>query len=151
MGEKKRVGVGFGVLIRKGNLILLGKRHDDPKKASSELRGEGTWTMPGGKLEFGESFEEGAIREVREETGIQVKKVRIMCINNDRVEGAHFVTIGMMCESFIGEPHVCEPDEITQWRWFSLDALPTPLFFASRKILDNIRENIFYRDATARE
>lgn len=44
--------------------VLLGQRHSDPEKADSALHGEGTWTMPGGKLHFGESFEEGATREV---------------------------------------------------------------------------------------
>ena len=55
-------------MIKKGNKILLGKRNSDPKKADSELSGEGTWTMPGGKIEFGEELEEAAKREVLEET-----------------------------------------------------------------------------------
>jgi len=41
----KTVGVGVGVLILKDNKILLGKRNEDPEKASSFLHGEGTWTM----------------------------------------------------------------------------------------------------------
>lgn len=58
---KKRVGAGIGVMIlNKESKVLLGKRHYDPQKADSELHGEGSWTMPGGKLEFGETFEEGA-------------------------------------------------------------------------------------------
>ena len=67
MGQeaKKKVGVGFGVMLMKEGKVLLGKRHVDPEKADSELHGEGTWTMPGGKLEYGESFEDGAKREVR--------------------------------------------------------------------------------------
>jgi 8-oxo-dGTP diphosphatase len=69
------IGVGFGVMIlNDNNEVLLGKRHGDSKKASSLLHGEGTWTMPGGKLHFGESFEEGAHREVLEETGIKINK-----------------------------------------------------------------------------
>ena len=66
--KEKKVGVGFGVLLLKDKKILLGKRHEDPEKADSELHGAGTWTMPGGKLEFGETFEQGARREVLEET-----------------------------------------------------------------------------------
>ncbi len=66
------IGVGFGVLLLKDGKMLLGKRHEDPSKASSALHGEGTWTMPGGKLHFRESFEEGAKREVLEETGIKL-------------------------------------------------------------------------------
>ena len=70
--ENKKVGVGFGVMMMRGEKILLGRRHADPNKADSELHGEGSWTMPGGKLEFGESFEDGARREVREEAGMDL-------------------------------------------------------------------------------
>jgi 8-oxo-dGTP pyrophosphatase MutT (NUDIX family) len=73
--DKKKVGAGIGVLVLKNEKVLLGKRHDEAEKASSELHGEGTWTMPGGKLHFQESFEEGAKRELEEETGITDAKV----------------------------------------------------------------------------
>ena len=53
--KKKKVGVGFGVMmLNKEGRVLLGRRNEDPEKADSELKGEGTWTMPGGKLEFQE-------------------------------------------------------------------------------------------------
>lgn len=78
--ENTKVGVGFGILIIKENKFLLGKRHEDPDKADSELHGEGTWTMPGGKLRFGESFEEGAAREVLEETGIKVRSLEVISL-----------------------------------------------------------------------
>ena len=103
MNKEPKVGVGFGVMLLKNRKILLGKRNEDAKKADSELRGEGTWTMPGGKLEYQESFEEGARREVMEETGIILKDVKVICVNNDKNESAHFVTIGLFSEDFEGE------------------------------------------------
>lgn len=63
--QKQRVQVGIGVIILKGNKILLGKRIDGHSK--------GTWQSTGGHLEFGESFEDGARREIKEETGLEVK------------------------------------------------------------------------------
>jgi len=146
MSEKK-VGVGFGVLILKDNKVLLGKRHDDPAKADSELHGEGTWTMPGGKFEFGETFEESAAREVIEETGIEVNqdKLKLISLSNDKVTDAHFVTIGFLCEDFKGEAKVMEPDEITEWRWFDLDNLPDKVFFPSTKVLKNYLGNTIYK------
>lgn len=142
--KKKKVGVGFGIMILRGNKVLLGKRHEDPEKASSLLNGAGTWTMPGGKLHFGETFEEGAKRETMEETGIKLNNVNVICVNNDMVETAHFITIGLFSDNFEGEPQVMEPDEITEWRWFDLHELPNPLFFPSAKILENYKTKKFY-------
>jgi len=142
--ENKKIGVGFGVMLFRNGKILLGKRHEDPEKASSLLKGAGTWTMPGGKLDFGETFEEGAKREVLEETGIMLKNASIICVNNDVVETAHFVTLGLFSDSFEGEPKVMEPDEITEWKWFDLSNLPSPLYFPSAKILENYKQKKFY-------
>ena len=142
--EKKRVGVGFGVMVMKNGKVLLGKRHSDPEKADSELHGEGTWTMPGGKLEYDESFEDGARREAYEETGIVLNGAEVICVNNDKNEHAHFVTVGLWSDDFSGEPKVMEPDEIVEWRWFPLESLPSPLYFPSAKIIENYRKKLFY-------
>jgi 8-oxo-dGTP diphosphatase len=87
----------------KDGKVLLGQRHPDPDKADSTLHGEGTWTMPGGKLDFGETFEDGAAREVFEETGIKVDKSSLKLINvtNDIVPDAHFITLGFLCKKSI--------------------------------------------------
>ncbi len=143
--KKKKMGIGFGVMmLNKEDKLLLGKRNEDPEKADSELKGEGTWTMPGGKLEFQESFEQGAEREVMEETGIKLNKVDVICVNNDVGETAHFVTIGLFSDDFEGLPQVLEPDEITEWKWFSLDNLPEKVFFPSAKVLENYKQKEFY-------
>ena len=139
------VKVGFGVMILKGDKVLLGKRHPDPEKASSALHGEGTWTMPGGKLHFGETFEAGAKREVAEETGMDAKSFGVISLTNNIVTDAHFVTIGLLCKDFEGEPKVMEPDEIIEWRWFSLNELPKPIYPASEQVLKNFSEKIFYK------
>lgn len=139
------MGVGVGVVVvNKEGKILLGKRNGDPEKAGSELRGEGTWTMPGGKLHYGESFEDAAKREVLEETGIKLNDVRIIAVNNDKNEHAHFVTIGIYADGFEGEARLMEPEEIVEWKWFSLDDLPFPIYMPSAKVLWNYRKNKFY-------
>lgn len=144
MKKEKKVGVGFGVMVLKDRKILLGRRNEDTKKADSELRGEGTWTMPGGKLEYQESFEEGARREVMEETGIILKNVKVICVNNDKNEYAHFVTIGLFSEDFEGEVEVLEPEEITEWNWFASKDLPKNIFPPSKKVLENFKAKKFY-------
>lgn len=141
-----RIGVGFGVMLLKDNKVLLGKRNPDPKKASSLLHGEGTWTMHGGKLKFKEKFEDGAKREVFEETGIKVNNLKVISLSNDVVEDAHFVTIGLLCQDFSGSAKVMEPNQIIKWGWFDLKKLPEPLFFPSKKIIQNYLFKQFYDD-----
>lgn len=144
MTDKQKIGIGIGVIMVKNGKVLLGKRHEDPEKASSLLNGAGTWTMPGGKLHFGETFEKAAKREVLEETGIKLGKTKVICVNQDMVKNAHFVTIGLLSKNFSGEPKVMEPEEITQWRWFNLNKLPKPIYFPSAKVLKNYKLKKFY-------
>jgi ADP-ribose pyrophosphatase YjhB (NUDIX family) len=87
------------MILRDGK-ILLGKRHDDPEKASSLMHGEGTRTMPGGKMDYGETFEQLVAREVMEETGmtIDTTNLKVISVTNDIVHDNHFITIGFLCE-----------------------------------------------------
>lgn len=139
-------GAGMGIILLRDDKILLGKRTEDVSKGTSELKGEGTWTLPGGKIHFKESFEDVLVREVKEETGIDLNSFEIICVNNDIAGEKHFVTVGAISEEFEGEANVMEPEEITEWKWFSLDELPEKLFAPSEKIIKNYNEGIFCRD-----
>ena len=100
--QKKKVGAGFGVILEKDGEILLGLRHPDPDKADSAFRSAGEWSLPGGKLEWGETFEDGAIREVKEETGIAISDPRVVSVHNCMNEHAHFMTVGLVASSWKG-------------------------------------------------
>ncbi len=63
--EKIKPGVGVGVMVLRDNKILLGLKKPDKVKVSTELRGEGTWTMPDGKVEFMETLVDAAKRELK--------------------------------------------------------------------------------------
>lgn len=142
--EQKKVGAGLGViLVRKGK-ILLGKRHPDPDKADSVFRSAGEWCIPGGKLDFGETFEECAVREVYEETGIKISDPKIISVHNCKNEHAHFMTVGVIAKNWQGEASVMEPDEITEWKWFSLKRLPRPRYFPSFMVIENYLKKKFY-------
>lgn len=137
MSQGPRVGIGVGVMIIKDEKILLGLRHSDPEKADSELHGEGTWTMPGGKIEFGEDPHETAVREVLEETGMRIKPSKLISVSSEKVPDAHFITLGFLCKDFEGEPKVMEPDEIVEWKWFPLNEIPENFFEPSKNVLNN--------------
>lgn len=127
--NKSQVQVGIGVIIFKGNKILLGKRIDGHNKD--------TWQSTGGHLEFGESFEDCARREVREETGLEVTNIKQVIATNDIFfkEAKHYVTIFMACEYKNGTPSVREPNKCSEWRWFDKGNLPENLFLPYDKIL----------------
>jgi 8-oxo-dGTP diphosphatase len=114
--------VGIGVMIFKDGKILLAKR-----KGS---HGAGEWSVPGGHLEYMESIEECARREVVEEVGITIKNVRFLCLLNLKdYAPKHYVGIELIADWESGEPRIIERDKIEgAWEWRDLDNLPSPLF-----------------------
>ena len=135
-------------MILKDGKILLGRRHEDPAKADSDLHGEGSWTMPGGKLEFKEGLKEAGCRETMEESSLTIKPedLELISLSNDVVPDKHFVTIGFLCTVFSGEPKVMEPDEIVEWKWFDLNDLPSPVFMPSERIIKNYLAKKIYQE-----
>jgi 8-oxo-dGTP diphosphatase len=122
--------VGVGVLIFKDKQILLGKRQSS--------HGEGTWAPPGGHLEFNETFEACAIREVKEEIGITIYMPEYLAVTNDifEEEQKHYVTI-FMCANFPEGKRIktLEPDKTDSWEWFNLDNLPDNLFLPLQNLI----------------
>ena len=130
---KPRPGVGVGVFVRKDGKFLLQKRIG--------AHGKGTWSLPGGHLEYSESPEETAVRESKEELNVDIKNVRVVGLTNDvhESEGKHYVTIIVEAEHAGGEVRINEPDKIAEFRWVSVDSLPTPLFLPLKSFLENKR------------
>ena len=130
MDKEQRPKVGVGVIITHSDKILLGKRKNS--------HGEGTWCLPGGHLEFNESVEACAQREVLEETGLQVENVKCCTFTNDifQAEGKHYVTLFVTAEVESGEVRVMEPDKCEEWAWFAWNNLPAPLFLPIQNLLE---------------
>jgi 8-oxo-dGTP diphosphatase len=128
--EKSRPLVGVSVLVKNGDRILLIKRQN--------VHGAGTWTGPGGHLEFGESLEERAVREVKEETAVEITNLKFRVITNDVFEAdhKHYITIWMEANYVSGEPKLSAPYEESAISWFTWDALPEPLFLPMQHLLD---------------
>lgn len=99
--------------------------------------GEGSWSVPGGHLEYGETFAQTAAREVLEETGVEIQNIRFGAITNDifEKEGKHYVTIWMLSEYANGEATIREPDKYIDQDWFDFDSLPAPLFLPWQQLL----------------
>lgn len=114
--------VGVGVIVTRSGRVLLGLRKG--------AHGAGTWALPGGHLEYGESVESCARREVKEETGLVVRPVARGPYSSDvfAEAGKHYVTLFVVAACGPGEPKVLEPDRCEQWGWFSWSEPPRPLF-----------------------
>jgi 8-oxo-dGTP diphosphatase len=122
--------IGVGVIITKSNSVLLLRRRN--------VHGSGTWSTPGGHLEFGESPEQCAIREACEETSVKVESLDFRGVTNDifEAEGKHYITIWFQAKLWSGEAVVAAADEMSEVGWFGWDDLPTPLFLPLRNLLD---------------
>ena len=131
MSQAPRVGVGV-IIIRDGQVLLLRRRN---------VHGAGSWSTPGGHLEFGESPEECAIREAKEETGVDIADVRFRAVTNDvfEAEGKHYITLWMEGGYAAGEAVVNAAYEMSEVGWFAWDELPAPLFLPLQNLLDGQR------------
>jgi len=125
----KRPYIGVAVIVVKDNRILLGKRKN--------AHGAGTWAFPGGHLEFGESVEDCARREVFEEAGICIAAPRCGSYTNDifSEEDKHYVTLFVLADWESGEPQVKEPEKCEHWEWFAWPPSAEPLFLPIRNLI----------------
>lgn len=127
---ENRPKVGIGVIVVRGNSVLLGKR-----KGS---HGAGTWAFPGGHLEFAETPEACACRELLEETGLTASCARPGPWTNDVIDSnKHYITLFLFVTQFFGEPLVLEPHKSENWEWFDWDHLPQPLFASIQTLVQN--------------
>ncbi len=122
--------VGVAVIITQDHRVLLLKRKN--------VHGAGSWSTPGGHLEFGETPEECARREAKEETDVNIADVRFRAITNDVFEdiGRHYITIWMQAQYASGTPVVNAEYEMSEVGWFARDALPEPLFLPLHNLLN---------------
>ena len=126
---RKAPRVGVGIIITKGEEVLLLKRR--------KVHGAGSWSTPGGHLECGESLEECAIREVKEEAGVNITHVKFRAVTNDIFEesGKHYITIWMQGKYSFGKPMINAAYEMSDIGWFAWDSLPKPLFLPLENLL----------------
>lgn len=134
MKEHNRQSIGVGVFVRRGDKILIGQR------GRLCVRGKDMFCLPGGMLEHPETFAQCAIREVREEAGIEVWPYTISDVpfsipgllavtdhfDIDQQRDGNLVdhlSFWMMTTYASGEPEIMEPDKCVGWEWIRPAAL----------------------------
>lgn len=127
--QAKHPRVGIGVFVFKDGKFLMGKRMGS--------NGKGSWSIPGGHLEFGETFAQTAAREVLEETGLKIRNIRFGAVTNDFFgdENGHYVSVWVLSDYESGEASIMEPDKYIDQDWFDFETLPSPLFFPWKQLV----------------
>jgi 8-oxo-dGTP diphosphatase len=139
MEERPKVGLGIIIVNAEGK-ILIGKR-----KGSHAQK----YSIPGGHLDLGETFEAGAIREIKEETDLDIANPKVIAVSNNletyREEGKHYISVFLLVETFSGELRLMEPDKCEGWIWVDPKNLPEPHFDASRLGIECYVRHSFYQ------
>ena len=112
--------IGVGAIIIEGARVVLVKRAHPPI--------QGQWSIPGGVLEVGEFVREAAIREAREETGLNVEPGELLGVYDRVLRDAenrvqyHYVLIDFLCRPVGGELQA--GSDAAEVRWFTREELP---------------------------
>jgi len=125
--------VAVNAILRDGNKVLLVKRGEEPDL--------GWWDIPGGYLDWNETLEEGASRELHEETGLIVDPNTFSLIgtfsNPNNKAKNQAVDLYYITTHFSGEILI-DGEEILEANWFEIDNLPENVAFDHRLILEKL-------------
>ncbi|WP_456367771.1 NUDIX domain-containing protein [Thermococcus sp.] len=121
------IGITVDAVIIHNNGVVLIRRKNEPFRDH--------YALPGGFVEYGETVEEALIREAREETGLNVRPIKLVGVYSrpDRDPRGHTITVAFLC---IGEGELKAGDDAKDVFVFPVDeALRLPLAFDHSEIL----------------
>ncbi|MGH3313493.1 MAG: NUDIX hydrolase [Streptomyces sp.] len=108
-----RPGIAAAIVVHEGRVLMVRRRVSE---------GPLSWQFPAGEVESGEVREDAAVRETKEETGLEVTAVKSL---GERI---HPATGRLMsytaCEVVGGSAHVADTDELAELAWVTLAAIP---------------------------
>lgn len=144
--KKMMPGVGIGIMILDDNgRVLLLLRNSDSVKADSSMHLEGMWTLPAGKINYGETIKQAAIRKTKEETNLSINSIEVISLSDDINEYNHFVTIGVVTDNYTGMIDLGDTLEHVDYMFYELDNLPKNICEPTKNIIRNYKNNRIYK------
>lgn len=131
--ETPRLTVDAVIMDEDYSRIILIRRKNDPFR--------GFWALPGGFVDVGETVEAACIREVREETGMEVDVIKLLGVFSDpgRDPRGHTVSVVFICRPVLGEPTGRDDALEAAWIPFPTDF---PLAFDHAKVLEAVKKSV---------
>ena len=111
--EIRRPSVGAGAIVWRGDDVLLIRRGKPPR--------QGEWSIPGGRIEWGETPAEAAMRETLEESGCMIEIVGLCDVAQFADADHHIVLVDYTARWLSGEPQA--GDDATEARFVAFDLL----------------------------
>jgi 8-oxo-dGTP diphosphatase len=124
--SKARIVVGVGAVVWNGRgEVLLVRRANPPRQHE--------WSLPGGKVEFGETLHSAVAREVLEETGIAIEVLGLVDVA-ELVDQHHYILVDFAARARAGRRSA--NSDATEARWFAPDQIvELPLWSETRRII----------------
>jgi 8-oxo-dGTP diphosphatase len=128
--EHVRVGVSAVIWNAHGRMLLI-QRANPPR--------QGEWSLPGGKVEFGEPLRTAVLREIREETGLEIEILDLVDVaellpDTSRNTDHHYVLIDFSARVLSGEPVAAS--DAKKARWFTMEEVGSlPLWDETRRVI----------------
>ncbi|MEV4097015.1 NUDIX hydrolase [Streptosporangium saharense] len=106
MNTHGRPSVAAAVIVEDGRVLLI-------RRAAPE--GSLLWQLPAGQVEFGETGEQAAVRETREEVGLDVEAIKVLGERIHPATGRHMVYVA--CNILSGTAHAADTNEVDAVEW----------------------------------
>lgn len=121
-----------GIVLEKRKVLLVKRNH---------FPFVGSWTLPGGHVDYGETVEKAVKREMKEELGVPVKIKKLFGVYSDPKRDPRYHTCSAVYLLDKAEGKIRLNEEASEFRFFSLKNLPKNIGFDHRKILNDLKKS----------
>lgn len=129
------------IITTDGKRVILVKRGREPFK--------GEWVFPGGFVDYGETVENAALREMVEETGVKVKLETILGVYSDPDRDPRGQNVSTVFVATVLEGEPVGGDDADEAKWFDIDSIgPEDLAFDHGLILTDLKEWLLDKTGT---